>query len=144
LNVRQPALILALVVLAGCASRPAEKSRLERLNGENYAPDSTMSVGTVPVYIGKQEARLTKVSGTVWSGTGIERTPIARAHVFIEKDGKVLAEADSEPNGQYKLFHILPDGRYLLRAELGERKAQTDFEVHGYEVKDLDLNLQGR
>jgi hypothetical protein len=136
----------ALAVTVSCVTgkRAEDKTGLDRLNGESYMTDSSatlMAQPVIPLYIGDQKQRTTKVTGAVWRGEGIEKTPVGQAVVQIVKDGKVLAEVTSAPNGDFKLFPVLPNGGYTLRAQSGELKSEMPFYVKGYEVKDLNITI---
>ena len=135
-----------LAVAAGCVTgkRAEDKTGLDRLNGENYITDSSAALmvqPVIPLYVGDQKQRATKVTGAVWRGEGIGKSPVGQAVVQIVKDDKVLFEVTSAPDGDFKLFPVLPNGGYTLRAKSGDQSSEMPFFVKGYEVKDLNITI---
>lgn len=135
-----------LIVAVGCVTgkRSEDKTGLDRLNGETYIsePSAALMAGPViPIYLGNQKARVTKVSGGVWRGEGLNRSAVGQAVVQIRKEGNVLAEVTSEPNGDFKMFPTLPNGGYTLHVESGGQTAELGFFVKGYEVKNLNITV---
>lgn len=154
-------IVLAIVGISfGCVvgKRDESKPPLARLNGESSGSAATHShtdtpivsdgvvslnaLGGMPVIIhSDQKKRVTRVSGTVWIGKGIDRTPGRQIAVQIIKDKTILVEGQTDSRGEFKLFEVMPDGRYTLRTKFKDSKLDTPITVSGYEVKDLQIQL---
>lgn len=132
--------ILAIGTLAAvaCSSskKGEDKSALNKLNGDNYSSEG--SVGVIPVGV-KSKDRWTTVAGqiaftnpTFDPSTGIQ-------NVQLIKDGKVVSQTSSNPDGTFQFKGKFDNGDYQVKVNSKTLVGSAPLKIESYEVKDFVL-----
>lgn len=125
----------SLAVLACSSGKKSEdKSVLNKVNGENYSADN---IGGVPIV--KSNQRWTTIQGqivftnpTFDPSTGIQNVQLLR-------NGKVVGQASSNPDGTFELKGKYENGDYQVKVNSKTLVGSAPLKIDSYEVKDFVL-----
>jgi hypothetical protein len=84
------------------------------------------------------------VRGTLWPPSGDPMFAVSARTVRLERDGQVVAEADTDRRGHFEL-RADHDGTYAVLFSTSTHAASADVKLAGcYSVRPLDLFVRQR
>lgn len=119
-----------------CSSgkKSEDKSVLNKANGENYSADS---IAGVPIV--KSNDRWTTVQGQIVFTNPTFDPSTGTQNVQLLRNGKVVSQASSNPDGTFEFKGKFENGAYQVRVNSKTLIGSAPLKIDSYEVKDFVL-----
>lgn len=123
-------LIVASIAAVACSSNK---------KAEDKSATTTPAGGTEVASVEKSKDKMTTVEGqiaftnpTFDPSTGIQNVKLLR-------NGKVVSQASTNPDGTFTFKGIFENGDYLVKVDSKTLVGSASLKINGYEVKDFVL-----